>query len=148
MAKKESMTTQKPTKSAFNRFLSAQSWSLDIGILILRLCCALMIVHGLDKFIDFSDGASDWPDPLHVGPVVSKGLTVFAELFCTLFVVVGLFTRLALLPLIICMLVIIFVMHAGEPFGEKELGVHYLLAYLTLLFTGPGKYSLDGVMRK
>jgi len=142
------MTTQNPTKSAFSRFLSAQPWSLDIGLLILRLCCALMIVHGWGKFIDFSDGVADWPDPLHVGPVVSKGLTVFAELFCTMLVVLGLFTRLALLPLIICMLVIIFVMHAGEPFGEKELGVHYLLAYLTLLFTGPGKYSLDGVMRK
>ena len=142
------MTTQNPTKSAFSRFLSAQPWSLDIGILILRLCCALMIVHGWGKFSDFSDGVADWPDPLHVSPVVSKGLTVFAELFCTILVVLGLFTRLALIPLIICMLVIIFVMHAGEPFGEKELGVHYLLAYLTLLFTGPGRYSVDGVMGK
>ena len=142
------MSTTNPTKSVFRNLLSAQSWSLDLGILILRLCCALMILHGWGKLTEFSDGIADWPDPFHVGPVVSKGLTVFAELFCTLLVVLGLFTRLALIPLIICMIVIIFVMHAGEPFGEKELGVHYLLAYLTLLFTGPGKYSLDGVIRK
>ena len=136
------------SKRAFRNLISAQPWSLDIGILLLRLSCALMIVHGWGKFIDFSDGVADWPDPLHVSPVVSKGLTVFAELFCTILVVLGLFTRLALMPLIVCMLVIIFVMHAGEPFGEKELGVHYLLAYLTLLFTGPGRYSVDGGMKK
>jgi putative oxidoreductase len=141
------MSTSNPTKNAWRRLLSSQSWSIDLGLLILRLCCALMFLHGWGKFTEFSDGASEWPDPFHVGPVVSKGLTVFAELFCTLLVVLGLFTRLALIPLIICMIVIIFVMHAGEPFGEKELGVHYLLAYLTLLFTGPGKYSVDGVMR-
>jgi len=136
------------SKRAFRNLISAQPWSLDIGILLLRLCCALMIVHGWGNFIDFSDGVADWPDPLHVSPVFSKGLTVFAELFCTILVVLGLFTRLALIPLIVCMLVIIFIMHAGEPFGEKELGVHYLLAYLTLLFTGPGRYSVDGVMGK
>jgi putative oxidoreductase len=83
-----------------------------------------------------------------VGPVASKGLTVFAELFCSIFVVVGLFTRFALIPLIICMVVIVFVVHSGDPFGDKESGLIYLLMYLTLFLTGPGKYSLDRMMGK
>lgn len=128
--------------------LSSTPWASDAGILILRLSCALMALHGWGKFSNFYDGISEWPDPLHVGTTVSKGLTVFAELFCTIFVVLGLFTRLALIPLIVCMLIIVFVIHAEDPLGEKEHGLLYLLMYFTLIFTGPGKYSLDRLIRR
>jgi putative oxidoreductase len=134
--------------NTFRNLLSSQSWSVDLALLLLRIACAFMILHGWSKFIDFSDGVAEWPDPFHVGPVASKGLTVFAELFCTIFVVIGLFTRFALIPLIICMVVIVFVVHSGDPFGDKESGLIYLLMYLTLFLTGPGKYSLDRMLRK
>lgn len=127
---------------------SSQSWSLNWGLLLLRFACAFMLLHGWGKFTDFSDGVADFPDPFHVGPAASKGLTVFAELFCTIFVVIGLFTRFALIPLIICMLVIIFIVHSGDPFGDKESAFIYLLMYLSLLLAGPGKYSVDRMLRK
>lgn len=135
-------------KNIFRNFSSAQPWSADLALLLLRIACAFMLLHGWGKFIDFSDGVADWPDPFHVGPAASKGLTVFAELFCTIFVVIGLFTRFALIPLIICMLVIIFIVHSGDPFGDKESAFIYLLMYLSLLLAGPGKYSLDGMIRR
>jgi putative oxidoreductase len=126
--------------------LYSKALSIDIGVLILRLCCALMLLHGWPKFTDFSEGSKDWPDPFHVGTTVSYALTVFAELFCSVFVVLGLFTRLALIPLIVCLFVIVFVIHGGDPLGDKEHGLLYLLAYLSLFFTGPGKYSLDSLI--
>jgi putative oxidoreductase len=132
----------------FRNLLSSKPWASDTGIFILRLSCALMALHGWGKFNDFYDGIGNWPDPLHVGKVASKGLTVFAELICTVFLVFGLFTRLALIPLIVCMLVIVFVIHAEDPIGEKEHALLYLLTYLTLMFTGPGKYSLDRLIRR
>lgn len=135
-------------KNTFRNLLSSQSWSVDLALLLVRIACAFMILHGWGKFTDFSDGVAEWPDPFHVGPVASKGLTVFAELFCTIFVVIGLFTRFVLIPLIICMVVIIFVVHSGDPLGDKESGLIYLLMYLTLFLTGPGKYSVDRLMRK
>ena len=135
-------------KNTFRNLLSSQSWSVDLALLLVRIACAFMILHGWGKFTDFSDGVADWPDPFDVGPVASKGLTVFAELFCTIFVLVGLFTRFALIPLIICMLVIIFIVHSGDPFGDKESAYIYLLMYLSLLLAGPGKYSVDRLMRK
>jgi putative oxidoreductase len=46
------------------------------------------------------------------------------------------------------MLVIIFIVHSGDPFGDKESAYIYLLMYLSLLLAGPGKYSLDRMMRK
>jgi len=112
------------------------------------MSCALMLLHGWSKFTNFSEDSLEWPDPLHVGSTVSCALTVFAELFCTLFVVIGLFSRLALIPLIVLMIVIVFVIHSGDPLPDREHALMYLLSYLALLFTGPGKYSLERFFSK
>ena len=130
-------------KMLMNNLLSVGALSLDSGLLLLRICCALMLLHGWPKFISFSEDSAEWPDPLHVGSTVSYALTVFAELFCSIFLLLGLYTRLALIPLIILMLVIVFVIHGGESFADREHGILYLMAYQALFFTGPGKYSLD-----
>jgi putative oxidoreductase len=103
-------------------FLSSKALSIDAGLLILRLCCALMLLHGWPKFINFKENSGDWPDPFHVGTTVSYALTVFAELFCSVFVVLGLFTRIALVPLIICLIVIVFNVHGGDSLEDKEHG--------------------------
>ncbi|HAD34033.1 MAG TPA: DoxX family protein [Chitinophagaceae bacterium] len=133
--------------SAISRYLaglfSLRSLGTDLGLLIIRLVCGLMAHHGWAKFDDFADGSGEWPDPFHVGPAVSKGLTVFAELFCTVLVVFGILTRPALIPLIICMLVIVFMVHGEDSFADREHPLMYLLLYLALFITGPGKYSID-----
>ena len=54
-----------------------------------------------------------------------------------------LLTRLALGPLLIFFVVAAFVQNASEPFGAKELALAYGVPFLALLFTGPGRYSLD-----
>lgn len=130
-------------KGIVHRFISWKEWSLDLGLLLLRLSCSLMLLHGWAKFQNFSKDAADWPDPFHVGHTMSFALTVFAELFCTVFVMLGLFTRFALIPLIICLVVIVWVIHREDPFSDKEHGLLYLLSYLALMLTGPGKFSLD-----
>lgn len=135
-------------KNAFRSLLSSGAWSVDLGILLLRMSLALMALHGWSKFLDYEEGSADWPDPFHVGSQVSYALTVFAELICSLFILVGLGTRLALIPLIICMLVIVFDVHSGEPLEDREHGLLYLLGYLALLLLGPGKFSLDGWLGK
>lgn len=96
----------------------------------------------------FAEGPIKFPDPLGVGEALSLALTVFAEFFCALFVVIGLFTRQAVLPLIITMLVAIFVMHWGDSFAKKELAILYLIPYIILFFMGSGAWSVDGQIRK
>ena len=142
------MSIGKEPNHTIPKIFSSHPWSIDLGILLIRVACAFMLMHGWGKLNDFYDGVADWPDPFHVGPVVSKGLTVFAEFFCTILVVIGLFTRAALIPLIICMLVIVFYVHSGDPMGDKEAGLMYLLMYLALMFTGAGKYSVDRWIQK
>ena len=34
-----------------------------------------------------------------------------------------------------------------DPFGERELAFVYLIAFVTLFFTGPGRYSLGKLIR-
>ena len=135
-------------KYFMQNLLSAKAWSFDAGVLLLRISCGLMLLHGWSKFTNFSEGIKDWPDPFHLGMSVSYALTVFAELGCTIFLLLGLFTRVALIPLIIVMLVIVFIIHSEDPFADREHGIMYLLAYISLLFTGPGKYSIDKLIQK
>jgi putative oxidoreductase len=118
--------------------------AVDWGLLFLRLgVAALMASHGYGKLTSFAELSGKFPDPLDVGTTASLGLTVFAEFFCSIALALGLFTRLSTIPLIITMLVAAFVINADAPWGDKELAVLYLIPFLALLFSGPGRISLD-----
>jgi putative oxidoreductase len=59
--------------------------------------------------------------------------------------IAGLFTRLAALVLAATMGSAFFFVHKSALVGEQsgELAMVYLIAYVTLLFTGAGKFSVD-----
>lgn len=119
--------------------------ALHVWLLILRLAVAgFMLTHGLPKLMNVLDGNWEFGDPLGLGTRPSLVLTIFAEVGCSLLILLGLFTRFATLPLLFTMLVAIFVVHAADPLGKKELAILYALLFATLFFTGPGKYSIDG----
>lgn len=119
----------------------------DAGVLFLRVAFGLlMMVHGWGKFSNFEQMSGGFPDPFGLGPTVSLSLAIFAELGCSLLLLLGLGTRLALVPLIITMLVAIFYAHAGDPWGDKEMAVLYLTVYAALMATGPGRFSLDRIL--
>ena len=119
--------------------------TIDLAILVTRISiAALMLVHGLPKMgMLFSGDAILFPSIFGLSPALSLGLAVFAEVICSVFVLTGFGTRLAVVPLISTMLIAILVVHANDPFSNKELAVHYLVSYVILLITGSGKYSLD-----
>ena len=62
--------------------------------------------------------------------------------------ILGTFYRLCLIPMIFTMCIAFFVIHAGDPLTEKELSLMYLTLFILLFITGPGKYSVDGMIRK
>ena len=123
-------------------------WKLDLGILIIRIAIgAFMLTHGYPKLMRlFSGEEIRFADPFGFGPVPSLALAVFAEFFCSIFIAIGLGTRLAAVPLIITMSVAAFIAHAGDPFGRKETALLYLLVYVLLLITGSRRYSLDRLL--
>lgn len=123
---------------------------VDLGLLVLRLGLGLIMAfsHGWGKLIGFADKSAVFSDPLGVGSVVSLGLTVFAEFFCALAVALGLFTRAAVIPLIVTMMVAAFVIHGADPWSKKEFAMLYLVPLLTILLAGPGKYSIDHMLHR
>lgn len=135
-------------KKLFNTNLSHES--LHFMLLVLRIGIAsFMIVHGYQKLGWITAGGEiQFGDPIGVGAAASLYLAVFAEFFCSIFLLLGLGTRLAVLPLIITMLVAVFIVHAADGFDKKELGLHYLLVYIFILVAGAGKYSVDHIISK
>ena len=120
---------------------------LSLGLLILRVLVGItMLTHGLAKLTSFSELSATFPDPIGLGSTLSLILIIGAEVGCSLFVIVG--TRLATIPLMFSMLVVLFVVHASDPFQVKELPLLYLGIYILLFFTGAGRISLDSLISK
>ncbi|MCD8186937.1 MAG: DoxX family protein [Rikenellaceae bacterium] len=121
----------------------------SIGVLILRLAAGIFIMtHGVAKMQHFSELSHSFADPLGLGPKVSLLLIIFAEFGCAVFLIVGLFTRLAVLPLIFGMAVAAFTAHDLSVFQEVESPLLYMFIFISLFFTGAGRYSLDHLWGK
>lgn len=118
---------------------------VDVGLLIFRIgISALILTHGVPKLIRFfSSEAIAFRDPLGLGEVTTFTFAVFAEFICAVLVLLGLGTRLAVIPLIITMAVVALIVHAQDGFGRQELPLLYLAGFILLFFTGSGKFSLD-----
>ena len=117
----------------------------DLGLLAVRLLAGgMMLTHGIPK-IDrlFGEGPVKFADPLGLGPEISLVLVIFAEVACSILVMVGFKTRLATIPLLITMLVAAFYIHGADPFGEKELPLLFFTLFVSLLVSGPGNYAVD-----
>ncbi|HEX9732218.1 MAG TPA: DoxX family protein [Thermoanaerobaculia bacterium] len=119
----------------------------DLGLLILRVSFGLLLAgHGLGKVQDLIAGKTDFADPIGIGPLPSLILAAFAEFLCAIAVVVGFKTRWAAIPPLVTMAVAVLIVHANDDFGTKELAVAYGCAFLALVFTDGGAYSVDAML--
>ena len=120
--------------------------AFNVSMLLMRLVFGiLMMANGYDKLIGFSGMKNDFMNFMGMGSTTSLILVVFAEFFCALFLVLGLFTRLSAIPLVICMGVALFKAHNMDILGDGSNATLYLGAYLIILLLGPGKFSVDGL---
>lgn len=126
------------------RLLSSNPFSIDVGLFVMRITLGFgMLTHGIPKLLNFSERAETFSDPLGIGSAPSLVAVVFAEVFCSILLTIGLYTRIALIPLIVTFIIVVFIVHGDDPFGQKEKALLYLLPYLALMFMGPGRYSVD-----
>ncbi|TNE80315.1 MAG: DoxX family protein [Bacteroidetes bacterium] len=134
----------------FKSLLSSKPFSTDFILLVLRICVAAFMIygHGLPKIERFGADEVKFINLLGMGAKASLGLAIFAELGCSILLGLGLFTRLASIPLAFTMFIAAFVANADKPFQGKELALMYLLAFALFFFTGPGKYSVDKLIKK
>ena len=102
----------------------------------------LFFVHGLDKLMNFSVLSETYPSFFGLGSYMTLMLAVFSEFCCSLFLIAGLLERIMVLPMIVAMGVAFFDVH-DAMMPEGELSLIYLVMFIILFFTGPGRYSLD-----
>ncbi len=140
--------------------LTTQPISLDLGLLLIRVIIGvLMAFYGYHKLMNFEAMAASefWAKNVSFLGFTGKiplALTIFAEFFCSLLLLIGFLTRLSLIPLLICMGYIFAItaqmniINTSDNGTEVNNGFVYFVIYLGLLFTGPGKLSVDYLISK
>ncbi|MEL7423589.1 MAG: DoxX family protein [Bacteroidota bacterium] len=119
---------------------------LDISLLMLRLTFGgfMILNHGLRKLDKLMAGPPiKFADPFGVGAELSLQLAVLGEVICPIFIILGLFTRVAAIPALITMLVAAFIIHGADPLGDKEHALLFGVGYLVIMILGPGRISID-----
>lgn len=141
-------------KKFVNNFLF-KPWKngTDIALLIVRVVFGLSLfyVHGLGKLtVIFTGQEIMFMDPIGLGPKFSFILVAFAEGIASLLLVLGLFSRFSAVVLTFNFLIILVVhgIFMGDPFSAYEMATLYFGVFAAMIFTLPGKYSLDHYLFK
>jgi putative oxidoreductase len=129
--------------------VSYRDWAFTVSMLVLRIVSgALMIPYGYAKLIHFAEKKDSFMNFMGIGSTLSLSLVIFAEFFCSMFIILGLFTRLAVIPLLISVSVVLFKVYHGNIFGKAELPAFFLASFFVVFLCGPGKASADGLINK
>lgn len=130
--------------------MSSSSYD-DIGKLILRLALGIFILlHGIAKLGSGVSGIE--------GMLTNNGLPAFfawgayiGEVIAPILVIVGIYTRLGGLLIVVNMLFAIFLAHSHQLFmlsktggWQLELQGMFLFTALAIMFLGAGRLSLGG----
>jgi putative oxidoreductase len=124
--------------------------AFNFAMLVQRVATGLLLLigHGLPKISGFSQLSATFYDPFRIGHRNSLILVILAELFCSMFLVLGLFTRIAAFIIVINLSVAVFIYHQGQPLKNFELAAIYLTSVFSIMIIGPGRVSVDGMMGK
>ncbi len=130
-----------------NRILNYPALNTDVASLLLRLIFGgMFIYYGYLKIEGFSQYASMFPDYLGIGHKPTYILVNSCEFIGGILLVLGLFTRLAITPIFIIMVVAFLVAHKNDPFEKKEIVFVYIFLSVVIFVLGSGKFSLDRLL--
>ncbi|ACL73712.1 DoxX family protein [Thioalkalivibrio sulfidiphilus HL-EbGr7] len=142
------------TRRVFGGLDQAGQWLAPVG---LRLLLAFEFGRaGLEKL-----GGDNWFEfikddfmfPFNIIPVgLSWFLATWTEILAAIALIIGLGMRFAVISLIILDIVAWHSVHAGNGYNVCDNGwllpLFFLVMLVTLLFTGPGKLSVDALIKR
>lgn len=124
-----------------------KSSAYSVLLLVVRVFFGLLfLTHGYGKLMSHASLPDLFADPFGLGSAVSYWMVVFAEVVCSFALIFGILQRIVLIPMIFTMCTAFFIVHGGDTFATKELAFIYLIVFIVLYITGPGKYSFDAVI--
>lgn len=117
----------------------------NAAILVFRILLAVELfrVHGMKKFRVENGQKEHVPNPLHLPEKLNGLVATFSDTVVPIFIILGLGTRLAVLPTIGVTAVGYFVVHRKDSLEVRDVPYMYTLSLLLILALGAGKYSLD-----
>jgi len=129
------------------KLLNPSSLDTDAAALLLRLFFGgMFIYYGYGKLANYNEILPMFGDIIGIGSKLSFNLVIFGEFFCGIFIALGLFTRFAIIPSFITMVVAFFVAHGADAFADKIPAFTYLVLSLPVFILGSGKYSVDALI--
>ncbi|MGZ5201457.1 MAG: DoxX family protein [Telluria sp.] len=123
----------------------------DAGKLILRVVLAvLLLFHGMSKLIGGIGFVSGMLAKMGLPPALGY-LVYIGEVVAPVLILLGVYTRVAGLVVVVNMIVAILLVHTSQFFSINETGgwtlelqAMYLAAGVVLALTGAGRFSLGG----
>jgi putative oxidoreductase len=124
--------------------------AVDLGLLFLRVAASVLLiaVHGWPKIAHYTAEAAAIEDPFHLGRTLSIGFAIFAEVVCPLLMIVGLWPRLAALPVMIVTIVALVFVHPDWSLRDAQFAWMLLILFGTVAIAGAGRYALPNVVRR
>jgi putative oxidoreductase len=116
----------------------------DFALCWLRItgCVVLFFAHGMPKLLHYEHELGAIEDPFGIGRQLTLMLAIFAEVLCPVSIVLGVFTRLATLPVLFLLAVSVFFVHPEWSWAEGQFAWLLIIIFSTILIAGSGRLAL------
>jgi putative oxidoreductase len=136
-----------------NSISNALEFLKEFPLLLIRLTLAYgFYAPAMNKWNDIDSVAGWFANMNYPLPKINAYMAVGTETLGFILLAIGFASRIISFPLIIVMLVAIFTVHFGNGWEASnngfEIPFYYIMMLIVILIYGPGKYSLDGVLKK
>jgi putative oxidoreductase len=137
----------------YEKYNNIASGTQDVGLLLIRLILAYGFWEPAKTKWSDINAVADWFESIGIfAPKLNAYMAATTEIVGVFLLILGLGTRLISFPLIIVMFVAIKTAHWENGFAASDNGyeipLYYILMLVILLGFGPGKLSLDHLIRK
>lgn len=120
------------------------------GLLFMRVSVSLLLlhVHGLPKLMHWSVEVQRIEDPFGLGGTLTLGLAVFAEVICPVLLILGVWARLACLPILAVLAVAVLFVHPEWSLEQGQFAWLLMILFAGLAITGPGSLVMGKALHK
>ena len=120
------------------------------GLLFMRVSVSLLLlhVHGLPKLMHWSVEVQRIEDPFGLGGTLTLGLAVFAEVICPVLLILGVWARLACLPILAVLAVTVLFVHPEWSLEQGQFAWLLMILFAGLAITGPGPLVIGKALHK